>query len=821
MKKKISLILIALLLVLALATCMVACDPETPEPTPDPTPEPGPTMYTVTIDLQDGTTPTTQQVAEGNTVVFPSVSGNSYKTFKGWFLNADGTGLWSKSKPVTENITIYACWNLRYAGITYNLNYADAPVLEKEYQPLGNVIALPTPPTRDYWVFDGWFTDKACTKALDTSMILTKDITLYAQWSLDPNHTHEYTAFVTPENCTEDGYTTYTCACTTTYTADIVPAYGHSFTFDATNYLSMVTCNNENCEHAERKPSELIYKDKFVFDFDAEKQAEIDGRYAAMIEILNGADAYDAALHGYEKDSELYTENQAFEAIFNAFYDDLMYLVEQYQYAYVFYNVEASAKNTTAFETISKYRTEKISEFYSLYRLIYESKFREYFFDMSEGGWTEEDIEAALILSDSYGGDEYASLNTRISEIEIEFEAIKNQDTSARVLELYEEFVSLNNQIAQLAGYNNYPEYAYPNVYGRDYSPAEVATMRNYVKQYLKDAYLSLYNGYYNSMTSGGVLQGTIESQYYNALTEDSIFDSKLTSDLVQSYFEVMNSTTAGETEIDFFAHANDLFKNGNYYVGSTDGAFSYWIPAQDTSILYFGPDSYRGAFTFVHEFGHYYNNVYNPNVSMTLDLDEVHSQGNEMMFLSYLETKLPKGVLRKIYDKIYYDNVFNMFAIIMLATAVDEFEYCVYTNTTPSGEPTTYVAKDYDNLFIEIMRSYGIADTLKTSYWRYVTISSPCYYISYAMSALPCIELLSIADTEGFETARAKYLKFFTFTDDETIVSVDEYGDKVVNITYAQTLEFVGLNSVFAEQLYSSLNNYFCNIEKDFTYAS
>ena len=822
MKKNFSLILVALLLVLVLATGLVACNPETPSPDGDGDTPAGPTMWTVTIDLQDGSTPTTQQVEDGKTVEFPSVSNTAYKSFKGWFKTADATGLWSKSTPVTENVTIYACWNQKYAGITYFLNYQDAPVIDKEYQALGGTIKLPEDPTRQYWIFEGWFTDKACTKPIDITTTLTKDVNLYALWSLDPMHEHTYTSVVTPETCETKGYTTYTCPCTTTYVDNYVPAHGHAFTFSETDYFGMVTCNYEDCDHAERKASENIYKDKFVYTFNAEKQAEIDGRYQAMIDILSSVERYDQAIHAYDKESPLYAENKEFEEIFNAFYDDLMYLVEQYQYAYVFYCEDDNAKNTTAYETITEYRTEAVSDFYALYRLIYESKFREYFFDKEEGGWTDEDIESALIMSDSYGGDEYAEVNKNISDIELAYDAIKSPDTSTEVPVLYENFVKYNNQIAQLAGYDNYPEYAYSNVYGRDYTPEDVAQMRGYLKKYLKIAYTKFYSDYYRAMTSGGVLQGTIESTYYKALTEDSVFNSKIATDIIKGYFSTMKSEAgvAGDQAIDFYHHANELFKNGNYFTGEYEGAFNYWIPAQDTSILYFGPDSYSGAFTFVHEFGHYYNGIYNRGISMSYDLEETHSQANEMMFLSYLEDTLPKATLRKIYDKIYYDNIFNMFAIIMLATAVDEFEYCVYTNTTPEGTERVYTASDYDRLFTEIMASYGIADSLNNAYWRFVTIHSPSYYISYAMSALPCIELLTIAETEGFEVAQAKYFKFFTFTDDETVVTIDEYGDKVITIGYGETLEYIGLHSIFDEQLYISLSNYF-KVDKDFSYAN
>ncbi|MBR5173925.1 MAG: hypothetical protein IKW16_03140, partial [Clostridia bacterium] len=104
--------------------------------------------------------------------------------------------------------------------------------------------------------------------------------------------------------------------------------------------------------------------------------------------------------------------------------------------------------------------------------------------------------------------------------------------------------------------------------------------------------------------------------------------------------------------------------------------------------------------------------------------------------------------------------------------------------------------------------------------YWRYVVIEAPCYYISYAMSALPCVELLAVADTEGFEVAQEIYYKFFTFTDDPANVEIDEVGDKVVTKGYAEILEYVGLDSTFSEDMYKTLSDYFVKNQKDFSYA-
>ncbi len=824
MKKKFSLVLIAVLLVLVMATCVACGDgPDDGGETPDPAPQ----GFTVTLDLQNGTEPTTQIVQPGGTVVFPTVEDETYRTFRGWYKDAEGKSPWLKTSKIEADVTIYAGWKQLFGKVTYNFNYDGAPKATVENMPLGQVLVHPENPTRECWTFLGWYTDKAGTTAYDNDAVFTEAVTLYAKWELEAGHVHEYTTVNTPMTCISNGYDTNTCACGDTYTSNEIPASGHSFTYSDTDYFGMVLCENDDCAAAQRKASERIYEDKFVYTFDEAKAAEIDQLYADMIALLESADRYDATLHAYAKPSDLWDENKAFETnYFDKFYDELMYLTEQYQYAYVFYCVSSSPENTEAYEYISEYRTNAVSDFYALYRLVYETEFREFFFDKVEGGWTDEDIAEALILSDSYGGDEYSEINNRISEIEVEFREIEDPTVGNEMLGLYEEFVKLQNQLAELAGYNSYVDYAYPNVYNRDYSPEEAKTMRNYVKTYLKPVFTNLYNGYV--LTYGKTFEdGSDAKAAVDALSNDSIFNSKLGTDLVKGYFEQMTSTTAGDKEIDFYKHANDLFKNGNYYTGTYSGAFSYWIGAQDTSILYFGPSSYSSAFTFVHEFGHYYNGVYNGGIGLSYDLDEIHSQANEMLFLAYLENALPKEVLREMYSKVYYDNLFNMFAIVMLATAVDEFEYCVYNqlnldgtpHTDSNGNPAPYSADEYDSLFKGAMSAFGISGVLNASYWRYVVIESPGYYISYAMSALPCVELLSIAETQGFETAKDIYFKFFTFTDDPNNVEIDDVGDKVVKIGYGDTLKYAGLHSVFDEAMYTTIKAYFVDTNKDFSY--
>ena len=71
-----------------------------------------------------------------------------------------------------------------------------------------------------------------------------------ATW--EPPHEHEYTAAVTEATCTEQGYTTYTCACGDSYTADEVAALGHDYGQWRVNKAPTCTAEGEEIRSCSR-----------------------------------------------------------------------------------------------------------------------------------------------------------------------------------------------------------------------------------------------------------------------------------------------------------------------------------------------------------------------------------------------------------------------------------------------------------------------------------------------------------------------------------------------------------------------------------------
>lgn len=807
MKRITSVMLAVLLIVVSLMS--VGCEPAE--------------KFKVTFETFDGNS-TVVEVAKNGKAQTPADPENSHATFKGWFADASFETAWNPETAITQDTTVYANWKYKY-NIVVTFKPNNGGEATKVDAHTGFLLDAPEDPVRNLWTFTGWYTDADCTKICDTTAIITSrtSFTLYAGWELAQGHVHEYTLDKTvAPTCETIGYDIYVCACGEKENRNTVQPLGHT-TEAGDDYIRFYPCSV--CKKSVRKDSVRTYDEVFKYEFTKEKADEFDLLYQEILDILSSADRYsadyartwDATNEKYDTTKDvpgLYDENKAFEEKFNAYYDKILYVIEQYQYAYVFYCVhDGDAAYEKAYDYITEYRTDMVKNFYSLYRLIHETKYREFFFAYDEG-WTEEDIHDALVMSDSYGGDKYASLNKKSDDIQMKFRELEDPATSDEVPGLYSEFVKVNNQIAQLSGYDNYMDYAYDSIYGRDYTPDDVIAMRNYVRTYIAPLFNSIRS---KQIIAEGTKLTTEQKKYVSALSDRSIFQYALTADIVAGYLDTLHSEAgqAGKKEINFAHHANELFKNGNYYTGSYEGAFSYFVRAQQTSILYFGPGSYSGAFTFVHEFGHYYETVYNPGVSISYDLEETHSQGNEMLFLAYLSNMLKDVDCDPVFLNILLENTWNATATILASTAVNEFEHIAYTGEY-YGQSNTIKeivsdgkveADEYDEVFSAILADYGVL--LNDAYWRYVAIEAAGYYISYAMSALPSMQLLT-KGVQDFEAAKQSYFKLFTFTDNPEFAETDEFGDVIVTAGYAETLQYAGLYSPFQEELYVQLKNYF-----------
>ena len=136
-------------------------------------------------------------------------------TFEGWY-NGDAkleSGTWKGA----GDLTLKAKWtasvyNVTLNGvemnkvITFDYNYSGTTPSKVTVKP-GETLAYPSIPARSYYVFTGWYTDKACTKIYSFNEALTSDMTLYAGWM--PYHSTYYNAYTltTPHSYNSSSYT--------------------------------------------------------------------------------------------------------------------------------------------------------------------------------------------------------------------------------------------------------------------------------------------------------------------------------------------------------------------------------------------------------------------------------------------------------------------------------------------------------------------------------------------------------------------------------------------------------------------------------------
>ncbi|MEK4371643.1 InlB B-repeat-containing protein [Paenibacillus sp. FSL R5-0473] len=121
-----------------------------------------------------------QTLAYGKTAIEPATPTKKDHAFGGWYSDSDLTKTYNFATSVTSNITLYAKW---MRGYTMSINSNGGTEISDQAVYEGTKPAAPQPPTREGYVFGGWFSDKDLTKAYNfTTEIVKGDITLYVKW---------------------------------------------------------------------------------------------------------------------------------------------------------------------------------------------------------------------------------------------------------------------------------------------------------------------------------------------------------------------------------------------------------------------------------------------------------------------------------------------------------------------------------------------------------------------------------------------------------------------------------------------------------------
>ncbi len=141
-----------------------------------------PTTYTVTFDVQGGSSVAAQTVTEGGVATEPTAPTKAGYTFDGWILNGQA---YNFATPVNGNITLVASWEEEVTPVitfvvTFDSNGGSS--VDSQTIEAGATVTKPADPTKAGYTFVGWYLDQTCTTEYDFSSPVNATITIYAKW---------------------------------------------------------------------------------------------------------------------------------------------------------------------------------------------------------------------------------------------------------------------------------------------------------------------------------------------------------------------------------------------------------------------------------------------------------------------------------------------------------------------------------------------------------------------------------------------------------------------------------------------------------------
>ncbi|MCR5825070.1 MAG: hypothetical protein K6G54_00740 [Oscillospiraceae bacterium] len=327
---------------------------------------------------------------------------------------------------------------------------------------------------------------------------------------------------------------------------------------------------------------------------------------------------------------------------------------------------------------------------------------------------------------------------------------------------LYLRLAELRRNEAARAGYDSYADYAYAVYFGREYDSADMQALERIVKRELAPLYVRC------------VL--ALDERELPWDEEDVPDDREILDALAAHMDEVSPELTEA------LAY---LRRNGLYRIGGAplyDSGFTTSLSAYRAPFLFNCVSGRFSAFqTTVHEFGHFNAAYHDPTPVLFQyagsDVSEIQSQALELLFLPCLADILV-GTDAAARDTLTLYALTQMLGSVVDGCLYDEFEQAVY------AEPDLSAA-ELDALERSLYRDYGL-DALYdiSSYWCHIPhlFEQPLYYISYAVSALPALDIWLRSRTD-YAAAVDLYLDVSAVRTDAWFLDV-LYDNKLCDVT-------------------------------------
>ena len=377
-------------------------------------------------------------------------------------------------------------------------------------------------------------------------------------------------------------------------------------------------------------------------------------------------------------------------------------------------------------------------------------------------------------ISDVYSNPEAFSIN----------DIVDYYDKSADILvPLFIDMVKLRNEMAQVNGYNDYSEYAYSEVYPKDYTADDRYKLYEYTKEYIVP------------------LSEDIRDIYYNVFTEESEELEMTEDEVLKNLRDSIERINPELTEAFDYMLKCELYNIG-LSENKKPGAFSVMLDYFSVPFLFVNPDdsiSYMIE-AFVHEFGHFNAMFHSPWITdenytssysgdSNLDVDEIFSQGLEMLFMDEIGRYYGNDA-----GRIRLAKIDSCLQSVVQGTMYDSWLEKVY-----KLDENELNADNINALFKGVCEEYGLADAImipnsKGLEWigLHHNFEVPFYYVSYAVSAVTALEIFSQAESDR-TAAIDKYMKLTA---------------KGSRVEFKSVLKECGYADIFTEETFKNISD-------------
>ncbi len=364
--------------------------------------------------------------------------------------------------------------------------------------------------------------------------------------------------------------------------------------------------------------------------------------------------------------------------------------------------------------------------------------------------------------------------NSLSQDDRIKIETALAQKRNTALASIYVDMVKVLNRKAKLCGYDNFADYAYKEVFCRDYTKEDIR---------------KVYEGVRKSIVP---LKNEIAKKLDGTVLNDLNPDGEEIPSIVGPVIGKIHPELRQAWDYMLEHHFYDIEDSPGKI---SDNSFSEQLYSYGTPFMLISPRGDRiDIYTFIHEFGHFNEGFHGKSKAISYvenaDVTEIHSQALELLCLAYADELYGKerGYQAEL------DVLFSKMNDIIYGCIFDEFQYMAFTY---DGDLTV---DELDRIYLDIYYDYFPDNKQNRDIFWWTEclhlFEYPMLYISYTTSTLASFDIYAMS-TEDWDAAVDCYMKLTTHHGEEG---------------YRETLHEVGLPDIFEDGVIEDIAN---NIRK------